>query len=104
MRRVAEGEVERLRWWMGELMRRSDEVVETFRNEGTWQELAYLVQTADGPILVYVMDVADAERADLAFRYSELSIDQEHKSVMHQVLGEEVPAELLYDVRLPPPR
>jgi len=102
MRRVAEGEVDRLRWWLGELMRRRDEVVQTFRNEGTREEVAYLLSTSDGPVLVYVMDVADPARADLAFRYSELPIDQEHKLVMHEVLGDAVDAELLYDVRLPP--
>jgi uncharacterized protein DUF6176 len=103
MYRVAEGQVELLRWWMGELMRRSDEVIQTFEYEGTREEAAYLLETADGPILVYVMDVADPERAGLAYRYSALPIDQQHKQVMHQVLGEAVEPELLYDVRLPRP-
>jgi len=101
MRRVAEGQLDVLRWWMGELMRRSDEVLQTFHNEGTREEQVYLLHTSDGPILVYVMDVADPERADFAFRYSALPIDQQHKQVMHQVLGDPVDAELLYDVRLP---
>jgi len=101
MYRIAPGQEPVLRWWMGELMRRRDEVVQTFEYEGTREEAAYLLQTAEGPVLVYVMDVADPERAGIAFRYSSLPIDQQHKQVMHQVLGEELEPELLYDVRLP---
>jgi hypothetical protein len=101
MYKVAAGQEPMLRWWMGELMRRRDEVLQTFQYEGTREEAAYLLQTADGPILVYVMDVGDPERAGIAYRYSSLPIDQQHKQVMHRVLGEEVEAELLYDVRLP---
>jgi len=101
MRRVAEGQVDVLRWWMGELMRRRDEVLQTFHNEGTREEVAYLLRDSEGAILVYIMDVADPTTADLAFRYSSLPIDQQHKQVMHQVLGDAADAELLYDVRLP---
>jgi len=101
IRRVAEGEVDRLRWWMGELMRRRDEVIETFKNEGTSHELAYLIPTSDGPILIYAMEVEDPERASVAFRTSSLPIDAEHKEVMHDVLGDAVPADLLFDVALP---
>ncbi len=101
MYRIAEGQEPVLRSWMQELMRRREEVVQTFEYEGTREEAAYLLQTPDGPILVYVMDVADPERAGIAYRYSALPIDQQHKQVMHQVLGEEVQPELLYDVRLP---
>ena len=101
MYRIAEGQEPVLRWWMAELMRRREEVIQTFEYEGTREEAAYLLQTSVGPILVYVMDVADPERAGIAYRYSALPIDQQHKQVMHQVLGEEIQAELLYDVRLP---
>ena len=99
--RIAEGQEPVLRWWMAELMRRRDEVLQTFEYEGTREEAAYLLRTAEGPVLIYVMDVADPERAGIAYRYSALPIDQQHKQVMHQVLGEELEPELLYDVRLP---
>lgn len=101
MYKVAAGQEPMLRWWLAELTRRRDEVLQTFEYEGTREEAAYLLRTADGPILVYVMDVSDPERAGIAYRYSSLPIDQQHKQVMHQVLGEEIEAELLYDVRLP---
>jgi Family of unknown function (DUF6176) len=101
MYRIAEGQEPLLRWWMGELMRRREEVLQTFEYEGTREEAAYLLRTIEGPVLVYVMDVGDPERAGLAFRYSALPIDQQHKQVMHEALGEEIEPELLYDVRLP---
>ena len=101
MRRVADGQVDRRRRWMGELMQRRDEVIETLMNEGVRHEVAYLVAAADRPVLVYVMEVDDPERASEAFRASSLPIDVEHKQVMRQVLAEPYDAELLYDVRLP---
>jgi len=100
MRRVADGEVDRLRSWMDELMRRRNEVLATFENEGVRHELAYLLPVADGWILVYAMEMEDPERASAAFRASSLPIDDEHKQVMAQVLGAPVDAELLYDVAL----
>jgi hypothetical protein len=98
--RVADGELDRLRSWMGELMRRRDEVIETFENEGTRHEVAYLLSTSDGPILVQAMEVEDRERARAAFRSSSLPIDVEHKQVMRRVLGEAVPAEALYEAAM----
>lgn len=100
IRRVAEGEVDRLRWWMGELMRRRDEVIETFQNEGVRHEVAYLISLAGESILVYVADVDDPEQAGAAFRSSTLPIDQEHKEVMGRVLAGQIHAELLYDVHV----
>lgn len=87
MRRVADGEVDRLRSWMSELMQRRDEVVATFENEGVRHELAYLLPVTDGWILVYAMEMEDPERASAAFRASSLPIDHEHKQVMAKVLG-----------------
>jgi Family of unknown function (DUF6176) len=83
---------------MSELMRRRNEVLETFENEGVRHELAYLLPVADGWILLYATEVEDPERASAAFRASSFPIDREHKQVMAQVLGARVDAELLYDV------
>jgi hypothetical protein len=43
------------------------------------------------------MEAADHERAAAAYRNSTLPIDQEHRRIMAQVLGELVNAELLYE-------
>jgi hypothetical protein len=45
---VRADQVEHLRAWMHELTQRRDEVLETFRAEGTRHECAYLLQGA-GP-------------------------------------------------------
>jgi len=87
--------------WIWDWHEGMHEVLQTFHNEGTREEVAYLLRDSEGAILVYIMDVADPTTADLAFRYSSLPIDQQHKQVMHQVLGDAADAELLYDVRLP---
>jgi hypothetical protein len=87
---------------MGELMRRREEVLETFENEGTRHEVAYLLETSDGPIFVYAIEAED--RAHAASLESSHPIDAQHKEVMAQALAEPVPAELLYDVALPSER
>ena len=81
-------------------MRRRDEVIATFENEGVRHELAYLLPVTDGWILVYAAEMEDPERASTAFRASSLPIDQEHKQVMAKVVGAPADAELLYDVAL----
>ena len=103
-RRVAEGELERLRSWMGELMRRREEVLETFENEGTRHEVAYLLETSDGPILVYAIEAEDPDRAHAAYLESSLPIDAQHKEVLARALAEPVPAERLFDIALPSDR
>ena len=50
-----------LRDWLAELMRRQDEVRETFAQETVRHEQAYLLATSDGPMLVYAMEAADFE-------------------------------------------
>ncbi len=99
-RKVHPGKVDRLRWWMSELMRRRNEVIETFQNEGTYHEMAYLLHTADGPVLVYAIESEDLERGRQAYHASTLRIDLEHRGVMKEVVAGRVEAELLYDVRI----
>src|SRR5205823_6822722 len=55
-------------------------------------------------ILIYAMEAVDHERAAAAYRNSTLPIDQEHRRIMAQVLGERANAELLYECDKPPPR
>src|SRR6266545_1169236 len=84
--RVHPEKEQQLRDWLAELMRRQDEVRETFAQETVRHEQAYLLPTSDGPMLVYAMEVADFERGRAAFLNSTLAIDSEHKKVMRDVL------------------
>ena len=97
IRKVKPDQENRLRQWMGELMRRSPEVRETFAQEGVRHEQAFLLKTSEGSVLIYTMEAADHERAAAAYRNSTLPIDQEHRRIMAQVLGELANAELLYE-------
>ena len=99
IRKVRPNAENRLRTWMAELDRRKTEVLETFENEGVSHEQAYLLSTADGPVLIYAMESADHARAAAAFRDSTLPIDSEHRRIMKEVLAEPADVELLYECR-----
>ncbi|MGD8404964.1 MAG: DUF6176 family protein [Anaerolineales bacterium] len=97
IRKVNPGQAGKLRDWLAELMRRKDEVRETFKQETVRHEQGYLLNTADGLALIYVIEAEDLEQASEVFKNSTLPIDLEHRQVMEQVLGESIPVELLYD-------
>ena len=97
IRKVKPGEENQLRAWMAQLNSRRTEVVATFKQEGVRHEQAYLLQTTDGPILVYAVEALDHDRAAAAYAQSTLAIDLEHRQVMKQVLGDPVRSELLYE-------
>ncbi|QDG49403.1 hypothetical protein FIV42_01215 [Persicimonas caeni] len=95
-KRVKPGKVDKLRAWMRELMERQDEVVESFEQEGVRQEMAWLLEDADGHIFVYAIEAEDLDKARQAYRESTLSIDLEHREVLRDTLGERVEPDLLY--------
>jgi len=97
---VKPGQEGKLRDWMSELMSRKDEVRETFKQETVRHEQAYLMQINGGTALVYIVEADDLEQASKAYKDSTLPIDAEHRDVMQQVLGDRLPAELLYEVAL----
>ncbi|HZD16241.1 MAG TPA: DUF6176 family protein [Pseudonocardiaceae bacterium] len=96
--RIRPEKLERLTAWLAELQDRRDEVRETFAQEGVTHEQAYVINAADGPLLVYVMEAPDHRRASEAFRNSTLPIDTEHKAVMAEVLSGPADATLHYDM------
>jgi hypothetical protein len=98
--RVKPDKVGRLEAWLRELMRRQDEVRETFRQETVRHEQAFIVEGRDGPLLVYVVEAEDHERGQAAYRASRLPIDHEHRRVMDEVLAERLKVAPLYDCAL----
>lgn len=100
IRMVNPGQEQKLRDWLSELMRRQDEVRESFRQESVRHEQGYLLSTVEGPALIYVIEAEDLERASEAYKNSTLPIDIEHRQVIQQVLGDPAPVELLYDCAL----
>ena len=75
LRRIKPGHEDRLRQWFKEVMCRRDEVRETFRKETVRHEIAYIVEDAEGSILVYAVEVEDYEKGRRAFQESRLTID-----------------------------
>lgn len=96
-RKVREGQVDRVREWMAELNGRSDEVLATFAQEGVRHEAAYLLQTLEGPVLVYAVEAEDVERARRVAEASTLPIDLEHRRVMGETLAGPADVEPLYE-------
>jgi hypothetical protein len=90
--RVRPDKIDRLRAWMEELHHRRDEVLETFAQETVRHEAAWLMETAEGTILVYAIEADDLEQAQRAVEENPLPIDLEHRAVMDEVI--EVPIEL----------
>jgi hypothetical protein len=98
--RVRPDKVARLKEWLAEVSRRADEARETYANEGVTHEQGSILDTTDGPVFVYAMELADYEAAVQAFEKSRFAIDAEHKSVMADVLDGEVKALLLFGIHL----
>ena len=101
--RVKPDKVERLESWLHELMRRQDEVRETFVQETVRHEQAFIIPGEKGPLLIYVMEAEDHERGRQAARLSQLPIDLEHRRVMNEVLAEKLQVAPLYDCALRKP-
>jgi hypothetical protein len=77
---------------------RREEALATMMDEGCRHEQAYLIDGAEGPVIVYVMEVAEIEQSERAAEASVHPIDADHKRMMALALGDQVPAELLLDL------
>ena len=88
MRQVIPGKEGRLREWLEELKTRSTEVMETWDLEGVRSEKAYIIPGEHGPVLIYISEAEDLERAWTAFASSELPIDIQHRAVLAECVGE----------------
>jgi hypothetical protein len=100
IRRVHPQHLNLLRDWLAQLDGpRRDEALATLTAEGVSYEAALLIETKDGPALLYVMEVDDPARARQVFLQSRHPVDAEHRRVLETCLGAEVAAEQLLDLR-----
>jgi len=97
---VREGQIDQLRAWGRELTRRTDEVEETYRQEGVSHEASYLIEGKRGWILVFAAELEHREKARAAYQASTLPIDVDHRRVMQATLNGAFDAELLYEYQL----
>jgi hypothetical protein len=100
IRRVNPGRADQLREWLaGVNGPRREEALATLVDEGCTHEQAFLIEGAEGPVVVYVMEVDDIEASQEVARSSGHQIDADHQRVMEQAVGDPVPSELLLDLR-----
>lgn len=99
-RRIKPEKEVQIRRWLTELSTRADEVRATFVDETVRHEQAFILQTAQGPVLVYAVEAENFERGRAAFTQSPHPIDQEHKRIMAECLGDELGVQPLYDIAL----
>jgi hypothetical protein len=100
IRPVKPGRAGQLRAWLAEVNgSRREEALATLADEGCTHEQAFLIEGAEGPLLIYVMEVDDIEASQEAARSSAHPIDAVHKRVMERSVGDPLPAELLLDLR-----
>ena len=99
MRHVHADKVDELRQWLQTVNGpRRSEAVATLVDETCRHEQAFLIEGKDGPIVVYVMEVADVERSRRSAEQSRHPIDTDHRRVMQRAVGDAVPSELLLDL------
>ena len=100
IRQVNPGLADELRDWLAEVNGpRHQEALSTLVDEGCTHEQVYLIEGKEGPVLIYVMEVADEDASRRAARSSRHPIDADHKRVMEQTVGDDLPFELLLDLR-----
>ena len=100
VRKVKPECVDLFRDWMRQLNGpRRDEALATLVDEGCTHERVLLIEGADGPVVVYVMEVESVERSRNAAENSKHPIDAEHRAVLDAAIGERVEYELLLDLR-----
>jgi hypothetical protein len=82
---IVPGKTHRLRAWYEEMETRRDETLQTLKNEGVRQEVAFILNTEHGDLLAVFLEVDDMDAANSAFYSSPHKIDQEHRQVMDEV-------------------
>jgi hypothetical protein len=100
VRRVHPEQVDVLREWLADVDGpRRAEALRTLVDETVRHEMAVLIETADGPLLIDAIEVEDPAQSRVASEQSTHPIDADHRRVMHAILGEPVPSEVLLDLR-----
>ena len=78
---------------------RRAEALESIAAEGVTHETAMLIDTGDGPLIVYAMDTEDLARSKSVTDLSPRPIDAEHRAVMRAADDGPARAEVVLDLR-----
>lgn len=99
IRHVHADKVDELRDWLQTVNGpRRAEALATLVDETCGHEQVLLIEGKDGPVVVYVMEVADVERSRRAAEQSSHPIDADHRRVIQRAVGDAVPSEMLLDL------
>jgi hypothetical protein len=101
--RVRPGKLDQLKAWLAELGERADEVREAFAREGVTHEQAFLLETADGHVLVAAVGCEDYDAARELFSKSTLPVDVDQRDAMPVLTDGVVSLAPLFDVSVTPP-
>jgi L-rhamnose mutarotase len=82
--RIKEGKKQRWLEWCEEDKRRSNEVLETLKNEGMISEACFLSE--DENFVYYFMESDNFDKVFEAFRNSTFLIDKEHEAIQKETL------------------
>lgn len=78
--------VDRLKQWMAQLASREHEAIATLEQETVHTESAFLLDTTQGPVLVYIVEAEDMQLAKQMVKENPHPIDHEHRAVMQEVI------------------
>jgi prolyl oligopeptidase PreP (S9A serine peptidase family) len=92
------GSIDRVREWAQIINTRSDEALETLRDEGVVVESAFLDRTEQGDFLIYYVKAKSFERMEEVVQKSSHPIDAYHRQVMQEIRVERSGLELLIDL------
>ena len=79
---------------------RRAEALESLAAEGVDRETALIIDTSDGPIIVYAMQTDDLERSRTVTDASARPVDAAHRAVMRAADDGPAAAEIVLDLRV----
>jgi hypothetical protein len=99
--KIDPAKVEQVRAWMAELGTRRDELQAALRQDTVREEKVFLLDAGTGPILVFVTDNADLAHAMRMRSENQTRIAQDYRVAMRSTVLGEIPAELIFEERVP---
>jgi len=99
-RRIDPDQRERVAQWLRTVDGpRREEALAALAAEGIRHETAMLIDTTDGPVIVYAMETDDIDRSRAVADESPRSVDAEHRTVMRAADAGPADAEIVLDLR-----
>lgn len=99
-RRIRPDHRDRLVTWLREVDGpRRDEALASLAAEGISHETAMLIDTSDGPVIVYAMETDGLDRSKSVADESPRAIDAEHRAIMRAADDGAAAANIVLDLR-----